>query len=591
MTESDLARCRGSAATASLFVANIVMRLTPGRNSAAVRIFTVIAFCAFPICCDPVTHVGLHQGGDEHESQSLDGALARSHQPQQSVLQSPQSDTSPSSPPAAVRGSPTVVTASTSTCPERCDCFNNDETVDCSRRELDSFPSVGNATRRLYVEDNRLATLANAGLRSATSLSLLVIERNFVDHVDVFDAFCGLIRLQELNLGANRIRAFVIGRPRRSSSSAAAGGRPATSTASSTGGDELTDCRLPALKEINLGLNLLAEIPRNLSAFAPNLEILNLGYNEIERATLDSSFSELVALRYLDLSRNRIHELDDFDLRPAAFVVPLEVLSLTECGLVTVSERAFAGLVNLTSLTISNNPIWIWSFGPALRNLGTGILDDSGGSIESNATVTHAVGVRASDVSTTNPAVRRPSTSIGERPSEYTPLPPPLASPSQLSTTLSSPSPSVTSPLVQFAPLTRLDLSEIVLPNLTVDALGRFVNLIVLDASYCELEYVEPGLFDRLPNVETLHLEGGKLERVENLAALRRLRRLHLQENRLSVAVDLRGLYSLEMVDLSRNRIETIPGVWLVNLRNLQVLNLSHNMIRIIEPDSFHEAN
>ena len=42
-------------------------------------------------------------------------------------------------------------------------------------------------------------------------------------------------------------------------------------------------CRAPELKELNLSLNLLTTVPRNLSAFAPNLEILNLGYIYISR--------------------------------------------------------------------------------------------------------------------------------------------------------------------------------------------------------------------------------------------------------------------------------------------------------------------
>jgi len=86
-------------------------------------------------------------------------------------------------------------------------------------------------------------------------------------------------------------------------------------------------------------------------------------------------------------------------------------------------------------------------------------------------------------------------------------------------------------------------------------------------------------------------VEGGRLERLDNVRALRRLRRLHAQENRLTTAVDVRGIQSLESVDLSRNRIETIPSHWLSGTRGLQVVNLSHNLITAVEPDAFHQVN
>jgi len=524
----------------------------------------LVTLNSLPVCISLAG--GVRFPRDDFGRSKNNEVILRNHSKKRFFVQPPAQPTAMS---MTQQGLSTSATSLSGICPEKCDCFNNDETVDCSRRGLEAFPAVCNTTRRLYVEDNRLSTI-NAGLRSAKSLTLLVVERNFIDYVDAFGAFCGLIRLQELNLGANRIRSFTIGHSRLPTAA--------------VNENEPIDCRLVTLKEINLGLNLLVEIPRNLSALAPNLEILNLGYNEIERASLDDSFTELIALRYLDLSRNRIHEIDDFDLRPAAFVVPLEVLSLTECGLVSVSERAFAGLLNLTSMSISNNPIWVWSFGPALRNLGVGIL----GGESSNVAVDFSIGRQVSGdaISVTSGEIRGLSSpkQTDEWFSSNSPLPPPPPSPwSQHHA--SWPIPRL------YSPLARLDLSEILLPNLTVDALGRFVNLIVLDASYCEIEYIEPHLFDLLSNLETLHLEGGRLERVENIVALRRLRRLHLQENRLRTAVDIRGLYALEIIDLSRNRIETIPAVWLSGLRGLQVLNLSHNLIRTIEPDSFHQVH
>ena len=123
----------------------------------------------------------------------------------------------------------------------------------------------------------------NGGLDNAKSFSQWSLLQR--------ESVCGLARIQELNLAANRIRDFHV---------AGAGG-------SSTDTAEAERCRAPELKELNLSLNLLTAVPRNLSEFAPNLEILNLSYNEIESATLDATYAAMAALRYLDLSRNRIH--------------------------------------------------------------------------------------------------------------------------------------------------------------------------------------------------------------------------------------------------------------------------------------------
>lgn len=375
-----------------------------------------------------------------------------------------------------------------STCPADCDCFNSYETVDCSRRGLVTLPLLHNATRRLYLEDNRLVSL-DGGLRRAAQLTLLIVERNSLERIDVDESFCGLTRIQELNLAANRIRSFYVASGTRSTES------------------NVTQCRAPVLKELNLSLNLLKAVPRNLSEFAPNLEILNLSYNEIDSATLDESYSVMTSLRYLDLSRNRIHQLagDDFDA-VAGTGVPLEILSLVECGLVEVDDDALANLVNLTSLGLANNPLQQDTMTAVLGRIGR----QRSRNWSYDGLEPHAV----------DDEVEVEEYSSGTCPTSA-------------------------------SQLIRLDVSEIILTNLTVDAVGGFSRLVVLDASYCELKHVDPHLFDCLPELETLHLEGGRLERLENLHALRRLRRLHLQENRLTAAVDLNGIDGLESVDLT----------------------------------------
>ena len=239
---------------------------------------------------------------------------------------------------------------------------------------------------------------------------------------------------------------------------------------------QVSRCRAPVLKELNLSLNLLTSVPANLSEFAPSLEILNLSYNEIESATLDNSYSAMTALRYLDLSRNRIHHLSDGDLDAVArgTGVPLEILSLVECALVRVDQTALAQLVNLTSLGLANNPLPQDTVTAALRSIGR----------RAAANWSHADDLEryaAADVDVEDQIGRRCPTSDSQ--------------------------------------LVRLDISEVILTNLTVDAVGGFSRLVVLDASYCELEHVEPHLFDCLPKLPAQFRRRGTLNSSHSLTS------------------------------------------------------------------------
>ena len=121
--------------------------------------------------------------------------------------------------------------------------------------------------------------------------------------------------------------------------------------------------------------------------------------------------------------------------------------------MVRIEEEALARLVNLTSLGLANNPLPQSTLSGALGRIGRGNWTRADADVE----------VEEFD---------------GQR------------------------CPTSDSQLV------RLDISEVILSNLTVDALGGFSRLVVLDASFSELQRVEPQLFDCLPDIETLHLEG-----------------------------------------------------------------------------------
>jgi len=175
-------------------------------------------------------------------------------------------------------------------CPAQCDCFNYRETVDCSRRGLDRIPiSLPSVVRRLYVEGNRIEDLGDGRLSAAANLSVLIVEDNQLTELNV-DALCRLTRLQELDASGNHIQTVItVGR---------------------------CGARLAALKELNLGHNRLTTLPSNLSAMAPNLEILLLSHNEIVSPAFDASYASLSQLRHVDLAHNDFRRLRASDLSP-----------------------------------------------------------------------------------------------------------------------------------------------------------------------------------------------------------------------------------------------------------------------------------
>ena len=279
-------------------------------------------------------------------------------------------------------------------------------------------------------------------------------------------------------------------------------------------------CVSESLRQLDLSLNLLRTVPTNLSSFAPGLEVLDLSCNEITKATLDSSFAQLRSLRHLDLSRNRIHFLSATDLRPLSYV-PLDVLNLAETELAVIDDDALCSVsASLKYLSLTGNPLDPESLARALTGYAS--------------TCQNVTGKNRSNT------------------------PAPRGSKSVQSVAL---------------PLTRLSIGEMSIGNLTRNMLGQFHHLMVLDAAFSDLEWVEPELFNHLTRLETLHLEAGRLTVVENLYAMKSLRRIYLQHNQLTQAVTLTGLYALVSIDLSYNRISHVPAFWLDGFRHLQVTN------------------
>ena len=214
-------------------------------------------------------------------------------------------------------------------CPPVCTCYRRLTTTDCSGRHVSIIPVVPNVTTHFYLENNRIEHLMMHAFYTTPQLIVLTLHGNQLTLLDS-STFEGLSKLQELNLSRNLLALLRV-----------------TSTLNGT---------LPALQELDLSGNHLQAIPRNISMFAPNLEVLNLSHNGITSAWLDPSYRSLQSLEKLDLTGNPLHQIAShhFDsLRHG----PLQVLRLADCALQFINDSALVGLDNLTSLSVSHNPI------------------------------------------------------------------------------------------------------------------------------------------------------------------------------------------------------------------------------------------
>ena len=456
-------------------------------------------------------------------------------------------------------------------CPSQCECFNNLETVDCSRRGLTLLPSLSGVTHKLYLENNQLEDIPESSFNSSPKLQVLILEHNRLFFVTTA-SFCSLHYLQELDLSSNQLSLFKVYFDYNDESSTFSSttlpldehttinadnafeklksvesdddkmnihsGNNSNSKPFPTTplvGDyektpfktspfyptfdneklnyelnNLNKCVCVNLKEINLSHNQLKNIPYAVARFAPKLEIFNLANNQITSLRFDATYSFLSSLRYLDISRNDIRSISFEDLQPfkTASKLSLETINLSDCGLLYIHPSAFLNLPSLTSLSLARSLV------------NRSILENVFASFPPN---NH---------------------------------------------------------------LTRLDLSEMFLSNITLKMLSNFQHLTTLVASYCDVEKVEENLFVQLSNLETIHLEGGQLVELNEIEKLKNLRKISLHLNQLEY-ICLNGSQNLEYVDLSYNKFSEWRDNWLFAYDEIQLLNMSHNQLVSLSSTAF----
>ena len=326
------------------------------------------------------------------------------------------------------------------------------------------------------------------------------------------------------------------------------------------------------------------------------------------------------------------------ELEPEGFrsLVWLEDLQLRDCRLDRIPDRAFLGLTRLKSLTVSAPRL------SSTPHIHFHILPLSPSSSPFFCSEHHTCFFQIRTVAKEGLSISRgafeglanlASLDLGDTPVHFSEKGSLCALPNLLRLNLSRSSitsldelglsPSIESVSVSCLRYVRhLDISRNLLTSLSPANLRHFPGLQSLDLSYNQLVRLEEGTFDMASNLATLDLSNNELVNLapslfshlpllstlllanNSLPSLpssllnaqgSQLVKLDLSGNRLtsddirpSLLDNLTGLLEL---DLSKNLIDKLKKRSFNDLTSLEILNLSHNMIKDISPKLFKNQN
>lgn len=276
---------------------------------------------------------------------------------------------------------------------------------------------------------------------------------------------------------------------------------------------------LSLLQHLDLSNNNMLRIPEGMICSLHSLDYLNLTRNKIHdiigfhfSASPSTRLSKRCgsSLKQLDLSTNNIDNL------PAAIFSGLGKLThlrLDNNKMNFIADRALEGLLSLSMINLSDNHIN--SLPPELFNEARNVQQIY---LQNNSINVLAPGI-----------------------------------------------------FTELTQLLVLDLSHNELTSDWVNAgtLKRLKRLIYLDVSYNQLDRLEVGLFQDVPQLEILKLQDNRIEHIGRT---------------------LSGLTHLHTLVLSNNHLHTIDEHAFTTITEIQVLSLDYNRISIIDPNALRNC-
>ncbi|XP_050076748.1 leucine-rich repeats and immunoglobulin-like domains protein 2 [Anopheles maculipalpis] len=330
----------------------------------------------------------------------------------------------------------------------------------------------------------------------------LDLASNHLTHDTISAQLTDLRKLQELNLNNNRLRRLPVLR----------GVRNLTKLFANNNEIETIDMEalagLPALKFLDLSRNSIQELQYSSFPVKNNLQYLNLNFNKLGTLT-KGPFDRLKSLKRLEISSN---------------------------GLEEVQVLAFQNQNQLKSLKLNNNRI------PALQN---GVFH----------------GLKAIAILELN------NNSIATVRKEG---------------------------FFNLTSLTNLALAHNRIVEIERSGWEFTPKLISLDLSYNQLESLDRYTFEELSSLQMLNLQGNRISLIGEgtFNETSALETLYLNENRISSTIeDMRGpfmgLARLERLYLNANEIKSINRNAFLGLKSLTLLELSQNNISSIQNNTF----
>uniref|UniRef100_A0A182PFJ1 Ig-like domain-containing protein n=1 Tax=Anopheles epiroticus TaxID=199890 RepID=A0A182PFJ1_9DIPT len=320
---------------------------------------------------------------------------------------------------------------------------------------------------------------------------------------------------------------------------------------------QLSDLR--KLKELNLNNNRLHRLPvlRGVS----NLTKLVASNNQIK--TIDAeALAGLPALKFLDLSRNAIQELQ-YSSFPETLQYNLQYLNLNFNKLVVLTKGTFNRLQSLKRLEISSNGL------KEVQSLTFQNLNQLKSlKLNNNRIPALLDGVFHGLIAIASLELNNNSISTIHKGGFF-----------------------------NLTSLTHLWLAHNRIVEIEQSGWEFTPKLKSLDLSYNQLESLDRSTFEELSDLQTLNLQGNRISEIGEgtFNQTTSLKTLYLNENRISETIEdmsgpFTGLGKLERLYLNANQIKSVSRNAFLGLKSLMLLELSQNNISSIQNNSFRDT-
>jgi Leucine-rich repeat (LRR) protein len=319
---------------------------------------------------------------------------------------------------------------------------------------------------------------------------------------------------------------------------------------------------LVSLRELNLSLNSISKLDKEIFSYMTNLKLLDLSSNFIE--SIDKkAFRGLENLDELNLRNNCLK--NSSCSHPFAYLTKLTTLNMAENQLEVINKSIFRGLTDLKHLSLYRNKI---------RRLEENCFR-FGGSDSENIALTKL------DLSANQ--IQRLDTNIFNSLSNLEEL---LLNSNQIS--------SIEVLCFQdLKQLKQLDLSCNEIESLKKEMFLGLISLNNLVVSNNALFALEDNCFAELENLKKLDLSYNKLEELNssNFSNLRNLEDLSIRVNNVKsvTAGTFLGLFNLKKFDLSFNKLDALERHAFSGMCNLEELKLTGNLLKILDEQSFND--